>query len=446
MVLPAGASKGSGLAFALDELGLSPHSTIAFGDAENDLSLLETAEVGVAVSDAVASLKAHADVILERPNGAGIAHFVSEQVLSGRVSTHSERRRIELGLAPNGQPVTMPAARVNLVVRGGSGVGKSHLAGLVAEQLIAMRYSLVVLDFEGDHQGLAYLAGVSVVGGNDPLPPVEHVGERLSNPLGTAVVVDMSLLSDPEKAEYAGALLAYLQRLRVTTGLPHWVLIEEAQIAARPGTALHESWNDAYKGYCFVTYQPEALFPEAIEAADFVVTFDSRERAWLSEGIGRDGLPFAPGHRLTVHVRHVHKYADAKLSEALRFYFRAGDDTTGEVAANLSELAKLTQRTSDATLMHHARANDFSKWVRDVFRDTVLAQALWRLETQVLRSATSDALARFRLELGRTVSERCSPLDEMTGLPKAGNVSADGLLPKRDSARPPQMERTSSTM
>ena len=67
MVLPAGVSKGTGLLAALIELGISPHNTLAVGDAENDQALLEAAEVGVAVANAVPSLRAHADLVLEEP-------------------------------------------------------------------------------------------------------------------------------------------------------------------------------------------------------------------------------------------------------------------------------------------------------------------------------------------------------------------------------------------
>jgi haloacid dehalogenase-like hydrolase len=41
MVVPAGVTKASGLGAGLRELGLSAHSAIAIGDAENDLALLE---------------------------------------------------------------------------------------------------------------------------------------------------------------------------------------------------------------------------------------------------------------------------------------------------------------------------------------------------------------------------------------------------------------------
>ena len=53
MVLPAGITKGTGLATVLAEMNFSPHNTVAVGDAENDLSLFGIAEIGAAVADAV---------------------------------------------------------------------------------------------------------------------------------------------------------------------------------------------------------------------------------------------------------------------------------------------------------------------------------------------------------------------------------------------------------
>ena len=44
MVLPAGITKGTGLGAVLAEMHLSPHNTVAVGDAENDLSLFGMAE------------------------------------------------------------------------------------------------------------------------------------------------------------------------------------------------------------------------------------------------------------------------------------------------------------------------------------------------------------------------------------------------------------------
>jgi hydroxymethylpyrimidine pyrophosphatase-like HAD family hydrolase len=77
MVLPRGVSKATGLASALRNLGETFSTTVAVGDGENDLPMIETAEIGVAVSDAVPLLKQRADVTLEAANGAGIPMLCS---------------------------------------------------------------------------------------------------------------------------------------------------------------------------------------------------------------------------------------------------------------------------------------------------------------------------------------------------------------------------------
>ena len=79
--LPAGVTKASGLLAALDEFGLSAHNTIAVGDAENDLALLQAAEVGAAVANAVPSLAAHADLHLRSRNGAGVVELLTGELI-----------------------------------------------------------------------------------------------------------------------------------------------------------------------------------------------------------------------------------------------------------------------------------------------------------------------------------------------------------------------------
>ncbi len=118
MVLPAGVSKGTGLVEARDELGLSAHNTIAVGDAENDHSLLEVAEI--AVANSVESLKHHADVVLGLADGAGVAELVRGPLVSGRERRCPGRWRVTLGRDEGGHTVDLPASQLNvLVARGG---------------------------------------------------------------------------------------------------------------------------------------------------------------------------------------------------------------------------------------------------------------------------------------------------------------------------------------
>ena len=71
MVLPSGVNKATGLAIAIEELGLSLHNTVGIGDAENDLALLGSCECSVAVANALQSVKDRADIVTRAPTVLG---------------------------------------------------------------------------------------------------------------------------------------------------------------------------------------------------------------------------------------------------------------------------------------------------------------------------------------------------------------------------------------
>lgn len=72
MIMPGGCGKASGLAAAATELSVPLSEVVAVGDGENDLALIETAGVGVAVENAVPELKEQADIVLSKPRQDGI--------------------------------------------------------------------------------------------------------------------------------------------------------------------------------------------------------------------------------------------------------------------------------------------------------------------------------------------------------------------------------------
>lgn len=76
-------SKGSGLAFVAERLGFGAERTVAFGDGENDLELLDWAGYGVAVANAHEALQARADWICPSAQEEGVA-----QVLEALLDLH----------------------------------------------------------------------------------------------------------------------------------------------------------------------------------------------------------------------------------------------------------------------------------------------------------------------------------------------------------------------
>jgi len=81
MLLPEGIDKASGLAAALERLGLERADTVAVGDAENDLPLLRGAGLAVAVANSVPALTAVADRVTVGRASQGVIETIDELLL-----------------------------------------------------------------------------------------------------------------------------------------------------------------------------------------------------------------------------------------------------------------------------------------------------------------------------------------------------------------------------
>ena len=80
MVLPTGVNKATGLAHALAELGETAAVTVAIGDAENDHAFLAACGCGVAVANALPSLKSRAHLVTRGAHGAGVIEVIDELI------------------------------------------------------------------------------------------------------------------------------------------------------------------------------------------------------------------------------------------------------------------------------------------------------------------------------------------------------------------------------
>jgi hydroxymethylpyrimidine pyrophosphatase-like HAD family hydrolase len=425
MLLPAGISKGTGLAEGLRVLGISPHNTIAVGDAENDLSLFEHCELSVAVANAVPSLKMQADLVLDEPAGAGVMQLLHSPILKGDNWIESKRWKILLGHTPEGDAVTLPASQVNVLITGGSGSGKSFAAGLVAEQLIASGYSVCVFDPEGDHVRLAQLRGVSLIGGELELPIPDKLFDTHQGRLGS-IVINLSGLPSAERQSYVSQALPVLNEQRKNTGTPHWILVDEA----------HEPFSDdniaklissGEKGFCLITYKPGAVLADTNRAFDFVLVVagagqatevagmvsgftsfpeDALER--FLEGAARQGqallirvsslevcaLTLAP--RAVTHVRHWHKYASGQLPADSHFVFRNEGALTGEHAGNIGEFHQKLECLETDSLLHHLRCHDFSRWIKEAMQDGELGAEIFTIEGRLGDAESSPSLEKIR--------------------------------------------------
>ena len=434
MVLPSGVTKGSGLGQALGNLGISRHSTLGVGDAENDHQLLAACELGVAVANAVPALKEHADLVLDEPDGAGIIELLTGPVVNGTRRLPPRRWQLLLGHDTERNPVRVPASQQNLLLTGGSCSGKSYLAGLLVEQLVRLDYSVLVLDREGDHQGLGDRRGILAVGGPRRLPSPEELTALLRHRFGS-VVVDLSQHDDDAQQTYLSEVMPAVLAQRAVTGLPHWLVLDEAHsLLADPNP-----WRglaDQTSGLCLTTYRPEALPAMLADELDlFVLTagagegsqqataFVARQTGWPEEQLtddhrgqallvrhdGPPPTPFTMGTRSSGHVRHWHKYIDGQLAPPHRFYFQPHDE--GRVAANLREFHRHLGASPAASIARHVRHHDVSSWIRAVLQDLELAQSIAVIERslQLEHHGVEEARDAIRTAIERRYLEATPP-------------------------------------
>ena len=72
-LVPAGDGKAEGIQATLDYYGLKKEEIIAFGDGENDLSMIEMAGIGVVMENGMEAVKAAADYITDSAENHGVS-------------------------------------------------------------------------------------------------------------------------------------------------------------------------------------------------------------------------------------------------------------------------------------------------------------------------------------------------------------------------------------
>lgn len=453
MILPPGATKGTGLRHALHELGYSSHNVVACGDAENDRSLFETAELAVAVSNALPDIKSLADVVLPQANGAGVRAFVTD-LIAGRVPACRPRpnRHLLLGHRASEIPVHLDPFELvnnNLGIFGASGSGKSWLAGLLAEELLKQGYQVCIIDPEGDYRGLGVGPHTLLLGGTEvELPPVADV-VNFSDCGCVSLVLDLSICAAAERAAYILELLRALRGLRAHRGRPHWFLVDEVQSFCPPGGGqltdlLLEVMLEG--GFGLVSYRPSQVAPALLDALDdwlvtrlslpeeiqalrpfltrhaggpaalsqlptlpigqaYLCLDDARQPPLPAEGF----VKFRVGSRGIPHSRHLHKYLRATLPGPKMFYFH---DESGRyldrAAANLWEFREALSELPVSSLQHHLQREDFARWLQDVLHDGELARRVRKvgnhdLQGEALRQALLEVVANRYEELDSLV-------------------------------------------
>lgn len=457
MLLPPGASKGAGLLSLLKSEGLSPRNVLAFGDAENDHSLLEVVEIKVAVANAVESLKTIADYVTPEAGPVGVATFI-ERYLLDRASVAdrgSQRHPRAFDFPVRGahhfgldaaSEISLSAHDLvdrNLLIAGGSGYGKSWLASRLADGLIDGGYQLLGLDPVGDLSTLRRHATCLCLG-REEVPPISLIVQLLAE-TDLSLVVDLSRVPTPEeRILYTAGLSRRVLEVRQRCGKPHWLVIDEAQdlLGGRNNPA-QSSLLQAPEtpGVCLVTWKPSRLTESILNQMDGVLLTRhrlNREAECLSrllagrgldvtrlvEHLGKLGegqalmwgvtpssddtlvpLRFSIGPRTFPEMHRLHRYLEEKVAHPRQFYFHDKKGRTAP-AGNLSDLIDRMPTLDMTVINFHFQRGDFNRWIRDVLHDETLARWLDRLQTtdlsgEALRSALLEAFEQRHRVLER---------------------------------------------
>jgi hydroxymethylpyrimidine pyrophosphatase-like HAD family hydrolase len=423
MILPSGVNKATGLTAALLELGLSPHNVVGVGDAENDHAFLHLCECSVAVANALPTLKKRVDWVTKEDHGKGTVELI-EGLIASDLSYLEDRlhHRLNLGKRADGSDVCIRPYGMNVLIAGSSGAGKSTLATGFLERLEEQSYQFVIIDPEGDYSN--FEAGV-IVGDKQSAPSVPEVLDLLSKPDQNAAV-NLVGVGLNERPAVFDALLVRLQELRVRTGRPHWIVVDEAHHVLRFS---RESANaplasGAY-GFMFVTLEPDRLSPAILSSVDLVIAIGENPDATLkifAETIGQappkeTKVNLRPGEVLAWfrnHVdepflfrtvlpraerrRHRRKYAEGELTPDLCFYFKGPEGKLNLRAQNLTMFLQIADGIDDETWLYHLKNSDISNWFRNVIKDPELAFEAERMERENATAEESRKHIRAEIE------------------------------------------------
>jgi hydroxymethylpyrimidine pyrophosphatase-like HAD family hydrolase len=417
MVLPGSVNKAWGLKRALKPLCLSLHNVVGIGDAENDLAFLSACGCAVAVENALASVKAKADLVVA-DHGAGVielARLLTERDLRSP-GLRIPRVRPALGTTADGSPVFVSPFETTLIT-GSSGAGKSTIVTALLEQIRDLAFQFCAIDPEGDY---AEFPDAVVIGDAKQEPRLAEVMSLLARP-EVSVVVNLIAIDPQERPRFLSRFLPEIAKLRAETGRPHWIVLDEAH------HCLPAEWDPApltlpkeLPAAIAVTVHPESLAPHFLELITSIVGVGDGSLAAIEqvcEATKRafPGRPTAglqddqvylftcerPIEVVTPHKpkekqkRHARKYAEGDLGEDRSFYFRGPRGALNLRAQNLSTFLQMATGVDDETWLHHLRAGEYSRWFANAIKDESLAAEAAAVEADRSLSA-QESRRRFK--------------------------------------------------
>jgi hydroxymethylpyrimidine pyrophosphatase-like HAD family hydrolase len=405
MVLPSGVNKASGLMAALDALKLSPHNAVGVGDAENDHAFLALCECSAATANALDSIKAHADVVLEAPNGAGVTALAQGIVRDDLAHVELAHRRVPFAQSTGGREIRFDAyLKGTLLFAGASGGGKSSAALAFLEQLAERGYQICIVDPEGDYESFG---GAVVLGDATTVPTLDEVADVMDRP-ERSVIVNLLAVPLHDRPGFIDALLPRLFALRAQYGRPHWIVLDEAHhLFPRERRAEPVLPRDVF-GILAIAADPAQVTATLLDTVTAVVAVGANAAKTVETATGKklrecpavresqalfwqSHAPHAaqlvvPREPQSKKQRHRRKYAQGDLAPDKSFFFRGPDERLNLRANNLTIFAQIAEGIDDETWRHHLQRGDYATWFHEAIGDDELAEAAQRASREPQKS------------------------------------------------------------
>jgi hypothetical protein len=397
MILPSGINKASGLKSLLNKLHYSVHNTVAIGDAENDGTMLELVECGVAVSNALPSVKSIADFTTRADYGEGVIELADKLMNDDliKISPKLSKHFLELGNGKDDSLFSINPYRSGILLSGVSGGGKTTFTLAIVESLILKSYQFCLIDPEGDYLNLE---GAQVIGNEKSIPPVEELIALLNEPEQNLV---LCILSVPlkERPAFFTKFLAAFSKLRRDSGHPHWLLLDEAHhlIPVESGRETSPIPEDFYN-FILISTSPDQLSAKVLSKIGMVMVV-GRNTAYPIKQICKvlqKDVPSIPDVSdgemcvwdmengtapMTIRYflpqkllkRHKRKYAEGNM-DSNSLVFTGVGNKMNLVAPNLMMFKHIAEGIDVDSWLFHLRRKDFSNWFRDKVHDENLAK------------------------------------------------------------------------
>ncbi len=275
MVLPSGVNKATGLQAALKRLGLSAHNTVGVGDAEHDHAFLKVCERSVAVANALASLKAKTDLVTRGEAGIGVVELI-ERLLAddlASVQARDERDSMVLGVA-DGRALRVPVYGTSLLISRDSTGEKSQVSTNVMARLTEAGYQFLAFDPRGDYQTFE---GAILVGDRKRAPLIDEVLKTLATS-GQSLIVNLLGVPPQKRPLFFESLVPRLREMRVRTGRPHWVILDEVDhLMPVLQRAIEAGPIKGLTGAVLIAMEPDRLPPTVLCSLDMIVAVGERQ-------------------------------------------------------------------------------------------------------------------------------------------------------------------------